>query len=249
MKYSIVVPAYNEADKITSTLTQIISFMRDFSRDFEVVVCNDGSLDTTAKLVLDYASSNSEVRLLDLPHRGKGPTVMSGILDAKGELLYMCDADLSTPISELKKLSFWVTDQDFDIVIASREGTGAVRVNEPFYRHLMGRVFNLWVRIVALPEIKDSQCGFKLFKSAVAKDVVSRMKVYKSEGDELNQAFFGAFDVEMLFIAKKLDYKIKELPVQWNYVGNAGRALIFNTIKMTLDVLKIRINALKGAYK
>lgn len=249
MKYSIVVPAYNESDKITSTITQVISFMKDFCADYELVICNDGSTDSTAKLVSEYAVSNPEVVLLDLPHRGKGPTVISGIMEAKGDYLYMCDADLSTPISELKKLSFWLIDQEFDIVVASREGTGAVRVNEPFYRHLMGRVFNIWVQIVALPGIKDSQCGFKLFNSTVAKQIVSKMKVYSNESSEMKQAFFGAFDVEMLYIARVQGNKIKELPVQWNYVANSGRALIFNTLKMTLDVLKIRINGLKGVYK
>lgn len=248
MDYSIIIPAYNEADKIISSLNKVVGYMRTFA-SFEVVVVDDGSSDNTASLVEEFIKNNPEVRLVKNPHKGKGPTVLTGFREAAGDLIYMCDADLSTPMSELKKLSIWITDQGYDIVIASREGSGAVRVDEPFYRHFMGRVFNLFIRFVALPGINDSQCGFKLFKSSVIKEIASKMIVYQDSGEEIEKPFFGAFDVEMLFIGRKLGYKIKELPVLWNYVGHTGRALIFNTLRMTFDVLKIRINALKGAYK
>jgi glycosyltransferase involved in cell wall biosynthesis len=249
MQYSIVVPAYNESDKITSSLTKIVGFMRDFAESFEVIVVDDGSADDTVKLVEEYTTSYPEIKLIKNPHRGKGPTVLTGIRNAAGDFIYMCDADLSTPISEIKKLSTWITEQGYDIVIASREGAGAVRVDEPFYRHFIGRGFNLGVQLLALPGIHDSQCGFKLFKGSIAKEVASKMKVYTDDSSEMKQAFFGAFDVEMLFIARYLGYKIKELPVLWNYVGHTGRGLLFNGIRMGIDVLRIRLNGLKGAYK
>ncbi len=249
MEYSIVIPAYNEADKITSTLTKVLGFMREFSKSFEIIVVDDGSHDDTAALVAAYSQLNPEIKLVENIHKGKGPAVTTGMKNAVGELIYMCDADLSSPMSELKKMVVWIREHGYDIVIGSREGTGAVRENEPFYRHLMGRIFNLWIQLLAVPGIHDTQCGFKLFKNSVAKEVFSKLIVYKEPSKELAKPFFGAFDVEVLFIARKRGYKIKELPVAWNYVGNVGRALIFNSIRMAWDVLKVRIYSLKGAYK
>lgn len=249
MEYSIVVPTYNEADKITSTLTKILGFMREFAKSFEVIVVDDGSVDETASLVSDYSKANPEIRLIENIHKGKGPAVATGVKNATGSLIYMCDADLSTPMTELKKMVIWIMDHGYDIVIGSREGSGAVRVNEPFYRHFMGRVFNYWIQFLALPGINDTQCGFKLFKKEVAQEVFGKLVVYKDTQGELAQAFFGAFDVEVLFIARKRGYKIKELPVVWNYVGHGGRALFLNSVRMARDVLKVRIYSLKGAYK
>ncbi len=249
MEYSIVVPTYNESDKITSTLTKILGFMREYSKSFEIIVVDDGSVDETSSLVASYSKVNSEVTLIENIHKGKGAAVTAGIKNASGALIYMCDADLSTPITELKKMVVWINEHGYDIVIGSREGTGSVRLNEPFYRHFMGRIFNYWIQFLALPGINDTQCGFKLFKKEVAKEVFSKLVVYKDSPGELTQAFFGAFDVEVLFIAKRKGYKIKELPVVWNYVGHGGRALFLNSLRMARDVLKVRIYSLKGAYK
>lgn len=249
LEYSIVITAYNEADKISATLTQIVNFMREFCGNFEVVVNDDGSKDNTADIVEQFSKENPEVKILRNPHRGKGPGIWSGIMEAKGDLIYMADADLSAPISELKKLSIWIKDQGFDIVIASREGTGAQRIDEPFYRHLMGRVFNFWVKIVAVPGINDTQCGFKLFKKFAAKDVFDRLRIYGSEAPEIKKAYMGAFDVEVLYIAKKLKYKVKEVPVTWKYVKTTRLSPFSDSLKMAMDVFKIRINDLRGVYK
>ncbi|MFZ2664280.1 MAG: glycosyltransferase, partial [Patescibacteria group bacterium] len=124
IEYSVVIPAYNEEDKVTSSLTQVVNFMRGFCNSFEVLVINDGSKDITADKVEEYIKENPEVRLINNPHRGKGYAVWTGMQEAKGELIYMADMDLSAPIEELKKLSVWIKDQGFDIVIASREGIG-----------------------------------------------------------------------------------------------------------------------------
>ncbi len=248
MEYSIVIPAYNEADKISSSLTQIVTFMKGFSESFEVVVVDDGSKDSTAQIVEDYARSNVDVRLIKNPHRGKGFAVYTGIMEAKGDLIYTADADLSAPISELKKLTVWVRDQNFDVSIASREGLGAQRVNEPLYRHIMGRGFNIFVQAVALPGISDSQCGFKLFKGTVAKDIFSRLKIYGDKVRDTDKPYFGAWDVEVLYIAKKLGYTVKQVPVVWTYVRTTRLSPIRDSVKMALDVLKIRLNDLKGQY-
>lgn len=249
MEYSIVIPAYNEADKITSTLTQVLGYMKVFSPSFEILVVDDGSKDNTAGLVEEYVKVNPQVKIIRNPHKGKGPTVATGIMAAQGTYTYMADADLAAPMSELKKLSSWIDESGYDIVIASREGAGAVRKGEPLYRHIMGRGFNYWVRIFALGGIKDSQCGFKLFKTSVAKDIFSRLKVYNLDTKPRKKAYFGAFDVEILFIARKRGYKIKELPVEWRYVQTTRLNPISDSINMALDVIKVRIYGLKGAYK
>lgn len=247
--YSIVIPAYNEADKISATLTQVVNFMRSFSTSFEVIVVDDGSKDATADLIRDYKKENLEIILVKNPHKGKGFAVYTGVMKARGELIYLADADLSTPISELKKLSVWAVDHEYDIVIASREGTGAQRVDEPFYRHLMGRIFNMLVQFIALPGIKDSQCGFKLFKRDVARKIFSMLKIYGDSSKELKDPYLGAWDVEVLFIAKLMGCRIKEVPVHWTYVKTTRLHPLRDSIKMTTDLLKIRLNALGGKYK
>jgi len=248
-EYSIVIPAYNEAAAITGSLSHVTSFMDTFCPDYEVVVVNDGSKDDTANIVRDFSRTHPTVRLIDNPHKGKGPTLWTGVMGARGKYIYIADTDMSAPISELKKLSVWIKDHDYDIVIGSREGFGAERINEPFYRHLMGRVFNLWVQMVALPGIKDSQCGFKLFKSEVAKDVFSRLQVYGESAQEIEKAYMGAFDVEVLYLALKMKYKVKEIPVIWKYAKTARLNPLGDSIKMARDVVKVRINDLMGVYK
>jgi len=247
--YSIVIPVYNESGKIAVSLTQVISFMNSFNDSYEIVVVDDGSADATAAEIEEYQKDHQKIRLIKNSHKGKGPTVWKGVMEARGKYIYIADADLSSPMEELKKLSMWLTEHDYDVVIASREGHGADRVSEPFYRHLMGRVFNFWVQLMALPGIKDSQCGFKLFKSEVAKDVFSRLTIYGDNAPQREKAYLGAFDVEVLFVALKLGYKVKEVPVKWIYVDTTRLNPFSDSINMVLDVLKVRLNNLKGVYK
>jgi len=248
IEYSIAMSAFNEADKISSTITQILGFMREFSPSFELIIVDDGSADNTAEVIEKMQEGNPELILVKNPHKGKGFGIWTAVMKAQGEYIYTTDADLSTSISELKKLSVWAKDQSFDIVIASREGIGAERVGEPFYRHLMGRVFNFLVQIIALPGIQDSQCGFKLFKKKAAKDIFSRLQIYGSDSKEIKKAYFGAWDVEVLYLARKLKYTIKQVPVTWIHVKTTRLSPLNDSIKMALDVLKVRINDLKGKY-
>lgn len=247
--FSIVIPAYNEADKITTSLTQVVNFMRTYKPNFEVIVSDDGSTDATAQLVLEYQKNNPEVVLLKNLHKGKGPTVWSGMHKAQGNFIYMADADLSSPISELKKLVVWATDQNFDVVLASREGIGSQRVDEPLVRHLMGRIFNMFVQLLAVPGINDTQCGFKLFKGAVAHEVFERLQIYNATTvGELKTAYLGAWDVEVLYLARKLGYTIKEVPVKWTYVKTNRLSHVRDSIRMLRDVIKIRLNDICGKY-
>ena len=249
MEYSIVIPTYNEAGNITSSLTQVLGFMRSFSPSFEVVLVDDGSVDDTADIVKEYAISNPEIRLIKNPHLGKSGALITGVREASGQYICLVDADMATPISDLQKLSVWMKDQDFDVVIASREGPGAVRINEPFYRHFVGRVFNLLVRILTLPGIQDSQCGFKLYKSEVAKTIFSKLVVYGPNTKVIKKPFFGALDVEVLFVARKLGYKIKAVGITWTYVKTNRFNFLQNTYKMSRDLVLIRLMDLKGKYK
>lgn len=248
-EFSIVIPAYNEADRIIPTLTQVMTFMRNFSDSFEVIVVDDGSEDKTAELVENYKKENEEIKLIMNKHKGKGPTVWTGVMKAEGRFIYMADADLSTPIDELKTLISWIIEHDYDVVIASREGIGANRINEPYYRHLMGRFFNYVVQLAALPGIKDSQCGFKLFTKKAAKEIFKRLEVYGKEAKELKKGYMGAFDVEVLYLARKLGFKIKEVSVTWTYVKTTRLNPISDSIKMVLDVVKVRLNDMRGLYK
>ncbi len=249
IEYSIVIPCYNEEGKIASTLTQVIGFMNSFSASYEVVVVDDGSADSSVEKIKEYQKDHSHIRLIENSHKGKGPTLWKGVMESVGEYIYLADADLSAPMTELKKLSTWLIDNGYDVAIASREGHGAERVDEPYYRHLMGRIFNAWVQLVALPGINDSQCGFKLFKSEAAKNIFGRLSIYGDNAEVINKPYMGAFDVEVLFIARKLGYKIKEVPVSWTHIKTTRLSPFRDSFKMAKDVLKVRINSLKGVYK
>ncbi len=248
-EYSIVIPAYNEADKITSTLTKVDTYMSGFADGYEILVVDDGSTDNTAQKVNDFIIDHPQTKIIMNSHKGKGVAVWTGVMRSDAKYIYLCDADLSTPITELKKLSVWITDHNFDIVIASREGIGAQRIGEPFYRHLMGRVFNLLTQFIAVKGIKDTQCGFKLFTTDKAKKIFGNLKVYNPKNEVLKNAYMGAFDVEVLVIANKLGYKVKEVPVVWKYVNTTRLSPITDSIKMILDVLKIKLNDMRGLYK
>ena len=249
IKFSIVIPAYNEEGVITASLTQVLNFMTPFEPSFEIIVVDDGSSDKTAEKVADYAQYHPELKLIRAAHKGKAAAVRTGVLNTKGEFVLTVDADMATPIDELKRFMHWVDDHGYDIVIASREGRGALRKGEPKFRHIIGRTFNLFVRLMALPEFPDTQCGFKLYKGELARDVFGRLVVYADHDEVIKKPFFGAFDVEVLFISKLLGYKIKSVPVTWTYIKTSRLNFWGNSVKMALDVLKIRLNGLKGVYR
>jgi glycosyltransferase involved in cell wall biosynthesis len=247
---SVVIPTYNEAKRgLRKNLAQVVDFLASEGYNYELIVADDGSTDETVSIVRDFAKGQERVQLLELPHRGKGATVRDGMLEARGKFILFSDADLATPIEELKRLLSWVKDHGFDIAIASREGLGARRINEPWYRHLMGRVFNFLVKLVALRGIEDTQCGFKLFRAAVAKDILSRLRIYGQQSKEISKPYLGAFDVEVLFIARKLGYKIKEVSVTWHYAETQKLDPLKDSLRMARDVIKVRLNDLWGRYE
>jgi len=247
---SVIIPTYNEEKRgIKKNLAVVVDFLEGEEYNYEVIVADDGSTDNTVTVVEKFAQDKERVGVLKLPHRGKGATVRDGMLQAKGKYILFSDADLATPIEELKRLLNWVKEQGFDLAIASREGIGARRENEPWYRHFLGRGFNFLVKLIALRGIEDTQCGFKLFKAAAAKEILKRLQIYgQEETEELTQPYLGAFDVEILFLAQKLGYKIKEVPVTWHYAATQQLDPLRDSLRMARDVLMVRVNDLRGRY-
>ena len=230
---SIVVPAYNEEHRLPRTLPQILAFLDAQAYSAEVVVVENGSADATWGVIQSFAARDARVRGLRSPRKGKGLAVRLGMLAARGRYRFLADADLSMPIAEVTRfLPPRLTD--FDIAIGTREGPGAVRYHEPWHRHLMGRGFNRLVQILALPGIQDSQCGFKMFRGPVAEDLFRRATL---EGM--------AFDVEVLFIARRLGYRIVEVPIPWYFDPNSRVHPVRDTLHMLRELLAIRFSRSK----
>ena len=244
---SVIIPAYNEEPNFKKgALDQVSKYLSNQQYSWEVLVVDDGSEDSTAALCADFARKHNNFRVIKNPHQGKAETVKAGVRQAKGEYILFTDFDQSTPISELEKLLPFF--EEFDIVIGSRQLPGAKREKEPFYRHLMGLVFNLLVQAIAVRGIWDTQAGFKCFKKDVAKILFEKLKVY-GKGKKVKGALVTAFDVELLFIAKKHNYKIKEVPIIWHHEATTRVSPIKDSLRMLRDVLRIRLNDLRGVYQ
>lgn len=249
VELSVVVPVYNEKNVVGITLTKISSFLNEYEPDYEIIVVDDGSEDTTREIVESIQKVNNKVVLIKNPHKGKGYSVRTGVLKANGRYILMTDVDLAAPIEELKRLMVWIKDNNFDVAIGSREGVGAQRKNEPWIRHFMGRVFNHLVQILVLPGINDTQCGFKLFKEEPAKKAFSASLLYGDKTTEIKVPKVTAFDVEILFLIRRLGYKIKEIPITWEYGRSTKVSNIRDSFVNFFDVLKVKYNDIKGLYK
>jgi len=213
-----------------------------------VIVVDDGSEDRTAEVAEQFARALAPmVRLIRNDHRGKGYTVRTGMLAAQGEYILFSDADLATPIEQWDKLRPYF-DKGYDVVIGSREGLGARRVGEPWYRHVMGRVFNYLVRLVALGGFQDTQCGFKAFRREVAHDLFRRVQLYGEGAQQVKGAALTGFDVEVLFLARKYGYKVKDVPVEWHYGTHTKVNPVRDSIRNFKDVWAVRINDWRGKY-
>lgn len=243
----MVIPAYNEERRLPQTLARVHEYLGAQPYPFEIVVVDDGSTDGTARAVEVFARDRPNVRLIKNDHRGKGYTVRTGMLAAQGHIILFSDADLSTPIEDIEKLLPWF-ERGYDIVIGSREGVGAQRIKEPFYRHLMGRVFNLIVKLLTVRGIEDTQCGFKAFRDDVAQDIFTRVQLYGEHARRVSNGMVTAFDVEVLFIAKKAGYRIKEVPVQWRYGTETKVNPLKDSWRNFRDVVLVRWNDLRGRY-
>ncbi len=238
---SVVIPAYNEEQRLPSTLETVLAYLaaRQWSSP-EVLVVDDGSTDGTRAAVERFLASGSPVRLLANPgNRGKGYSVRHGMLEAVGDWVLFSDADLSAPIGELDKLLEAARRQQADIAIGSRAlDRSLIGVHQSFFREQAGRVFNLMMRLLTGLPFWDTQCGFKLFSRRAAREVFRRQRI---DG-------FG-FDVEALFIARLLGFKTVEVPVRWDHVEGTKVSMLRDSVNMFLDLLRVRLYQLRGCYR
>lgn len=247
MDLSIVIPSYNEMRNIKqNVLDTVYVYLKKQSYSWELILSDDGSTDGTTQVLEQFAKTHKGVRVLANPHRGKGPTVLTALMDSKGDYCLFTDFDQATPLSELEKLLPFTT-KGYDVVIGSREVAGAQRKKEPIHRHVMGRAFNFLVKIIAISGIEDTQCGFKLFSRAAIVKLCPKVVVYGGKGKR-SDAFTGAFDVELLYLARKYKYTIAEVPVLWKYVQTKRVDPIKDSLRMLVDIIKIRFADLSGQY-
>ncbi|MCU1273544.1 MAG: glycosyl transferase, family 2 [Bryobacterales bacterium] len=237
---SIVIPAYNEEKRLPVTLERVNCYLARGGWEFsEVLVVDDGSSDGTAAIAKDFAARKPSIRALRNPgNRGKGYSVRHGMLEAKGEWTLFSDADLSSPLEELDKLWAAVRETGAQVAIGSRAlDRSLIGVHQPVLRESAGKLFNLAVRVITGLPFWDTQCGFKLFETGVAREIFRRQQLER----------FG-FDVEVLFIARKLGYRVTEVPVRWNDVAGTKVGTL-SGLSAFLDPLRVRINQLKGKYR
>jgi len=233
---SVIIPAHNEERRLPSTLGQLFEFLQAQPYSSEVLVVENGSQDRTLEIARDFARERPGWRALQVAERGKGRAVQRGMLEARGEYRFMCDADFSMPVEQINRFLPPALN-GVDIAIASREAPGAVRYNEPPYRHVVGRIFNGLIRLIALPGLQDTQCGFKCFRAPAAEDLFRR------------QTLPGwAFDVEVLFAARLLGYSIVEIGIPWYFNADSKVSVLRDSTRMALDLFRIRLNALRGVY-
>ena len=233
MSVSVIIPAYNEAERLPLTLAATVDYFRGRSEPFEVLIVDDGSTDGTATLVTEYARAHPDVALQCLNYggnRGKGHAVRYGMLRAGGDLRLFCDADLATPAEEYEVVLDAMQREGAAIGIGSRPlRTSHLLVHQPWYREWLGRSFNKAVRLLAVPGISDTQCGFKIFTAKSAQDVFSRCRL---------DGF--AFDSEALYVASRLGYKIAEVPIRWSHKDGSKVSLVRDGLKMLRDLSLIR---------
>lgn len=233
---SIIIPAYNEGRRLPESLRQLRTWLDKQSYTAEVIVVDDGSGDDTAAVVRAATVDWPALSLQSAAHEGKGAAVRTGALAARGELVAFADADFSMPVSELERLRA-VGAEIGGLAIGSREAPGARRYGEPWYRHMMGRVFNRLVQLLILPGIQDTQCGFKLMPREMAVTLCNQQTI----------SGWG-FDVELLAIARRHAFPIREVPIPWYYMANSRVRLARDTVTMVREVFTIRANLRSGRY-
>ena len=235
---SIVIPAHNEESRLPPSLAKIDAFLRTQPYQAEIIIVENGSHDRTYEVAREHAEALGYARVLQSPagQRGKGLAVKQGMLAARGDWRFICDADLSMRIEGLARFLPPQTTASH-IIIASREAPGAIRVDEPAYRHFMGRVNNWIIKLAALPTFEDTQCGFKMFRADVAEDLFG---VQRMNGI--------GFDVELLFIARRRGYTVTEVPITWHYDPYSTMRLWDDSINMLREIWQIRRNWRQGLY-
>jgi glycosyltransferase involved in cell wall biosynthesis len=238
MTYSIVIPAYNEGERLRATLEKVLAYVRQQGWDAEVIVVNDGSRDNTAEIVCEIAEKDSLLRLVENPGNcGKGYSVRNGMLKARGEVVVFSDADLSSPIEEMPKLLEALAG-GADIAIGSRWLRAELQTQrQSLHRQLFGRVFNLLLRLILGLQFKDTQCGFKAFTRRAAQTILPLQRIER-----------WGFDPEILFLARKFGFRVEEVPVLWGHSGGTRLHPLVDGARMFQEMLRIRWYDLTGKY-
>lgn len=238
MRLSVIIPAYNEERRIEKTLLSVNDYLSKQSYDYEILVVSDGSRDKTVDVVSGLAGRISGLKVIDnKENHGKGWVVKQGMLEARGDYRLFMDADNATTVDHLEKFWPWV-ERGYDVIIASIAIKGAQVVKtEKFYRRLLGKLGNLWIQFWVLPGIWDSQRGFKFFSAKAAEAIFPKLEIGQ-----------WGFDVEVLALAKRLGFKIKEVPIRW---ANEGESKVKPGayFQVLLEVLKIRWNLWTNKYR
>src|SRR5271165_3871680 len=239
LTYSFIIPAYNESERLGTSLPKVLDYIHQQQLQAEIIVVNDGSTDDTAEVVRHFAAGNPELKLLENPgNRGKGYSVRNGMLHGNGDVLLFTDADLSSPIYEADKL-FKALTQGADIAIGSRWLQAELQTErQPWHRQLYGRLFNLGLRIVLGLKYRDTQCGFKAFTREAARTIFSRQHVER-----------WGFDPELLFLANKFNLGTVEVPVEWAHDHRSKINPLRDGLKMGVEILLVRWNDLRGIYR
>jgi dolichyl-phosphate beta-glucosyltransferase len=239
LRYSIIIPAYNESQRIIPTLNRVLTYIAEQGWDAELIVINDGSRDNTAEIIRGYIERHPKVRLIENPgNRGKGYSVRNGMLNARGDLLLFSDADLSSPIEESPKL-FEAIEGGADVAIGSRWLRSELQTaRQPLHRQLFGRIFNLALRIILGLKFKDTQCGFKAFTQSAAQSIFPLQRIER-----------WGFDPELMFLAKKRGVRVAEIPVRWAHDEGGRINPLRDGLRMFVDVLRIRWSSITGKYR
>lgn len=239
---SVVIPAYNEAGRLPATLADIARFLTAQNVSHEVIVVDDGSTDDTAGL-----ARAGGAHVLREQHRGKAAAIRAGVRKAAGDLVLLMDADHATRINEWTQCAAAFA-AGADIVIGSRELPGSRRIGEPWYRHVMGRTFNWLVQLLLMRGIRDTQCGFKAMRRAVAADLFHVSRLYPEDAQPLTVPAVTAYDVELLYIARQRGYRLVEVPVTWRFDAGTLVHPWRDTLRNFRDLWTVRRMARSGLY-
>lgn len=246
MHLSIIIPCYNEERNLRmGALQQVAHYLSKQQYAWEALIVDDGSTDESMQLVRNFCTEHTGFRLISRPHQGKGATVIAGIMAAKGEYILFTDLDQATPINQIEALMpFFNTS--YEVVIGSRS---SVRRGAPILRRTMARGFMLLRSLILDLEIRDTQCGFKAFSRRAAQQIFPKLRVFTLDGGQKKGSTVTAgFDVEMLYIAKRMGYKIAEVPVEWHYQETRHINPLKDSAEGLIDLLRIRWNSMRGVY-
>ena len=252
IQLSIVIPAYNEKDRLGTTLLAVSEWAADREARVEVVVVDDGSTDGTLEIARTWADeaegSGAVVSVvLTEPHRGKGAAVARGMLAARGAVRMFMDADLAVPLVYIERIIDEVR-RGADVAIGSRELDQSQRFDEPWHRHALGRGFNRVVSWLGVGGFSDTQCGFKGFSADAAEDIFRRARLYPADGKVIQRERVTAFDVELLAITRRRGWQAMEIPVEWRHVPMSKVRPLSDAVSMLFDALRVRWYLLRGVY-